>query len=68
MIYPNHKLIPVTFVNLFKRRQLAQTALPLCPLLARTFICRVSVMKSLIVNGRFKKVGTLKLSLWYNLK
>lgn len=31
MIHSNQNLIPVTFVNLFKRRQLAQTALPALP-------------------------------------
>lgn len=31
MIHSNQNLIPVTFVNLFKRRQLVQTALPALP-------------------------------------
>lgn len=31
MIHTNQNMIPVTFVNLFKRRQLAQTALPALP-------------------------------------
>lgn len=31
MIHPNKNMIPVTFVNLFKRQQLAQTALPALP-------------------------------------
>lgn len=31
MIHPNKNMIPLTFVNLFKRRQLAQTALPALP-------------------------------------
>ena len=31
MIHPNKNMIPVTFVNLFKRQQLAKTALPALP-------------------------------------